>query len=471
MFLHCMFPVIDAMDRARMQSATLSFGERMNDVTDVFAPRIDKVNVCTHRVSECSCMARYAATMEVHFTLAHSAYYLTEREWGLLAAVNPSSCYMTVHPPSAGRGIPSDSPEFTFDHPSNNTNVLCTSDLVVDAYREYMLGRPAVVFKPNGPHGTMYHHDSMIWHNSGGFHSSVLTRAIDGASRDWRFCCLHVLLILASLCFAAYMFMHGLMLIAEFAEYCINPPNPSRLAQAFLWAKCKLVTCSVPALLPGLQNVAIAILATIGTWWHMLLIRACMALTVAPGTLTDLTLSLIPGRAFDHQGEAVCDVFKVVFTQPITLNCAGPAQPFHVHHEAYANALTILAMGSMGPPKQMACLATIMRRHNVASPVAYRAVNEATNRLNVYRALFEAPTTLRPSFLSLTSLSPGLILRLPYALGLVISRGLQLVLPLMYIVLGIGVCVVITWGTLHGIPLVYIYMASHSSGATGWPIA
>jgi hypothetical protein len=184
---------------------------------------------------------------------------------------------------------------------------------------------------------------------------------------------------------------------------------------------------------------------------------------------TDLTLSTVPYQAFDWQGEVICDVFKLVFSGPITLTPVQN-QSFHVVHEAYTNALTILAMGAMGPPKQLACLATLVRRHNVASPVAYNAVTQATERLNVYRLLFEAPTTITPSILSVLWASPGLCLSMPFALVRAMWNGLLLALPFVSIVMGLGVSVLIAWIMLHGIPLVSTFMASHLSGATGWAI-
>lgn len=401
--------------------------------------------------------------------LTHSAYYLTEYEWAHIASIDPTTCTMVVHPPQARRGIPADAPEFTFGHPADNTSVLSTTTLIVDAYREYMLGRPAVVFKPNGPHGTMYHHDAMIWLSAGGFHSSVFTRFLDHYSRDWKFCFAHTLVIIAAFIAALVLLGFGAVELAQYVDMLMYPQPEGFFSGLYRHIRCTFVTCYVPSLSSGLLKLVAALSITIGTWWHMLMVRACVALTVAPGLCTDLTLSTVPYQAFDWQGEVICDVFKLVFSGPITLTPVQN-QSFHVVHEAYTNALTILAMGAMGPPKQLACLATLVRRHNVASPVAYNAVTQATERLNVYRLLFEAPTTITPSILSVLWASPGLCLSMPFALVRAMWNGLLLALPFVSIVMGLGVSVLIAWIMLHGIPLVSTFMASHLSGATGWAI-
>jgi hypothetical protein len=279
-FWHCSFPIAGPQDLTRRTTLAarekgVSISDWINWVDQTGVIRLDRINACSHKAAECTCMKRYSylSVMSVH-----SCYYFSQADWDNI--FNHTTTMQTVvHiPEETGVAVPTYAPEFRWDSCRSWAALqsIGLSNWSLIMTKGFLLNQEPIVFEPVNTHGTRYYHsDPRILYQSGGFHAVPGYSFVEQATSSWTG--------LATL-------IAGTVAATKLAGTALRRfgvPMPKCVAAA----------------------------AAVGLFAYIRHSRHC----VEPGYGTDYTVHVQPGTSFEHKGEQLSQTYLMIKTQPAPL--------------------------------------------------------------------------------------------------------------------------------------------------------
>lgn len=392
-YVHVMFPCVDVTDLDRREAIKEHEGFINVLEKDSDSPVPNKVNVCYHKCSECTCLQR--DEYKQPFLIAvHSLYYLNEDDFSWLhRACGETTIHAVVHRPEEGSQIPKDAPEYVWVSPETEPGLFTWRERVQSRMRRVIYGEGLVKFIPLGPAGTIYTHDRMSWLGAGGRHISDVTQALDRATRKWW----GPLLMVAFL--ATYLFLLGLTCMkvvkdtAAYLTYLHDVKTVTALAfQQWGWLRdwplgTYLFEWYMTMTLAQIEPVrwtrwvlAYPVVVTIGFVFAIFMARWLTTPTGRPGPMTRTTVVVTHKRALaDPQRDPIADVLSVRVGPPVELvpQLFGTCRVAPV---AFTTLVGMFLLGGDTPVTEARVMAAALRRYDYSTSITQDTVKAALAR-------------------------------------------------------------------------------------------
>jgi hypothetical protein len=338
---------------------------------------LDKINVCQHRLSECTCLQAYDLVV---FTAVHSAYYFQQADFQ--AALSPgntdgtATIYAAFHLPQLGSGVPEDAPEYRWIS-GYDCDSLPWYDKMHWAVRDVLTGESPVAFTPVDTNGTVYLHGNLPWVHAGGIHSSPVSRAVQACTG--RFWCAALISVgwtalSAQTVYTLWALLHWLWVTLFYSEPMACQYIP------------RLITGSLGYCLVTKFPLTLVIW-TLAGW-----VSACAAITFCrfflypsadPGLSADFTVRVENGTDIVHREsrETHASCLRLVIGKPGRIE-RRVVEGVRIDPEAarWALSSTLLQGATSGERIENRLIGAITRRMNLTSSIAANSVGHAMAR-------------------------------------------------------------------------------------------
>lgn len=177
--VHAAIPSVDGADPDRItRMRTNPTFMTWNFVPNTHVVTTNRVNWCTHRARDCTCMAHYT---HVFVLCIHSAYYFTQADFQRIFQ-HTASFESLEHIPQVGQTIPVTEPEYLWEDSTKKSEVVKHGAFsrIVNSVREAVTWTKQVRLQPLRTAATTYQHaDNGERLRRGGFHPNVWAGHVD----------------------------------------------------------------------------------------------------------------------------------------------------------------------------------------------------------------------------------------------------------------------------------------------------